>query len=126
MTTIDVDSSSWNEKVLKSSLPVIVDFWALWCPWCKKLMPDFESLSSQYDGKLTFAKINVDEAQDVASKYGVQGLPTLKFFCSGRPIAEIVGYMPKDSLKAQLDRMLSMYKDCLDQSSVMQPPHYIS
>lgn len=120
MLTIDVDSSSWDEKVLKSNIPVIVDFWAPWCGWCKKLKPDFEALSDQYVGKLAFAKVNVDEASDLAAKYGVQGLPTLKFFCLGRPIAEIVGYMPKDALKKQLDHMLSVYKSCLDQSSVLR------
>ena len=120
MAAIDVDSSSWDSEILKSSLPVIVDFWAPWCPWCRKLMPDFESLANLYTGKLTFAKINVDKAQEIAAKYGVQGLPTLKMFCSGRPIAEIVGYLPKDSLKTQLDRMLSMHKECLDQSSVLR------
>lgn len=120
MPTVDVKSSNWGETVLRSNLPVIVDFWAPWCPWCKQLMPDFESLSNQYADRLLFAKLNVDDAQDLASRYGVQGLPTLKFFCSGRPIAEIVGYMPRDPLKMQLDRMLSMYKDCLDRSSVMR------
>jgi len=82
-------------------------------------MPDFESLSDEYQGRLRFATVNADEAPDLAAKYGVQGLPTLKFFCAGRPVAEIVGYLPKNSLKMQLDRMLSMYKDCLKQSSAI-------
>lgn len=64
-----------------------------------------------------FAKVNADEAPDLAARYGVQGLPTLKFFCAGRPIAEIVGYLPRNSLKTQLDSMLAMHKDCLNQST---------
>ncbi len=83
-------------------------------------MPDFDSLSDEYRGRLEFVKLNADESPDIASRYGVQGLPTLKFFCAGRPIAEIVGYLPRSTLKMQLDGMLSMYKDCLDQSSPMK------
>ena len=120
MSAIDVDSSSWEKQVLESNLPVIVDFWAPWCPWCRRLMPDFDSLSGEYSGRLVFAKVNADESPEIASRYGVQGLPTLKFFCAGRPIAEIVGYLPRNSLKMQLDGMLSMYKDCLEQSSPMK------
>jgi thioredoxin 1 len=83
-------------------------------------MPDFDSLSDEYRGRLAFAKLNADESPDIASRFGVQGLPTLKFFCAGRPIAEIVGYLPRNILKTQLDAMLSMHKDCLNQSSPMR------
>lgn len=120
MATVDVDSSNWDQKVLNSNVPVIVDFWAPWCPWCKRLMPDFDSLSDQYTERLLFAKVNADDSPEIASKYGVQGLPTLKFFCGGRPLAELVGYMPKAALQKQLDGMLSMHKDCLKQSSSMK------
>lgn len=71
-------------------------------------MPDLGNLPSQYTGKLTFAKISVDKVQDVASRYGLQGLSALKFFCSGRSLTEIARYLPKDALKAQLDRMLTI------------------
>lgn len=120
MAVIDVDGRSWEEKVISSTTPVIVDFWATWCPWCKRLAPDFESLSGEYSGRLSFTKVNVEEAPEIASKYGVQGLPTLKFFCQGRPIADIMGYLPRSQLKMQLDQMLSMYKECLEHSSVMK------
>jgi len=83
-------------------------------------MPDFDSLSSEYSGRLVFAKLNAEASPDIASRYGVQGLPTLKFFCAGRPIAEIVGYLPRDSLKAQLDGMLATHKDCVQQSSPLK------
>lgn len=83
-------------------------------------MPEFDSLSDEYTGRLQFVKVNTEVAPDIASTYGVQGLPTLKFFCAGRPIAEILGYMPKTSLKMQLDQMLATHKDCLEQSSVLK------
>jgi thioredoxin 1 len=120
MVSIDVDSSTWEPKVVRSDVPVIVDFWAPWCPWCTRFIPDFDSLSEQYTGKLAFAKVNADTSPEICSKYGVQGLPTLKFFCGGKPLAEIVGYMPKPVLQKQLDTMLSIHKDCLQQSSSMQ------
>jgi thioredoxin 1 len=117
---VDVDSTTWDREVLQASVPVIVDFWAPWCPWCKRLMPDFESLATEYVGRLAFVKVNVEQAPELAPRYGVKGLPTLKFFCGGRPLAEIVGYLPKTSLKAQLETMLSNHKDCLAQSSIMK------
>jgi thioredoxin 1 len=83
-------------------------------------MPDFDSLSTEFVGRLAFVKLNVEQAPDIASQYGVQGLPTLKFFCGGRPLAEIVGYLPKTSLKTQLEMMLSNHKDCLAQSSKLK------
>jgi len=120
MPTTHVDPNNWDEKVLGSTVPVIVDFWAPWCPWCRRLMPEFDSLSDEYTGRLDFVKVNAGDAPDIASTYGIQGLPTLKFFCASRPIAEIVGHMPKAPLKMRLDRMLAMHKDCLDQSSALK------
>ncbi len=114
---VDVDSATWDREVIQSSVPAIVDFWAPWCPWCKRLMPDFDSLSNEFVGQLTFVKVNVDQGPEIASRYGVQTLPTLKFFCAGRPLAEIVGYLPRTSLKTQLEMMLSNHKNCLAQSS---------
>jgi thioredoxin-like negative regulator of GroEL len=83
-------------------------------------MPDFEALSNEYSGRLSFAKVNADASPEITSRYGVQGLPTLKFFCAGRPLAEIVGYFPRKALKTQLDQMLSTHKDCLKQSSPLK------
>jgi len=117
---VDVDSANWDREVLQSPLPVIVDFWATWCPWCRKLTPDFESLSNDFAGRLKFVEVNIEQAADIQSQYGIQGLPTLKFFCGGRPLAEIIGYQPKNSLKAQLETMLSNHKNCLAQSSVVK------
>ncbi len=112
MAAIDVSAEDWDAKVLKSVVPVVVDFWAPWCSWCRRLAPDFDALSGEYAGKLVFAKVNVAEALTLAARYGTLGLPPLKLFCAGRPLGEVVGYLPRNALRAQLDRMLSMYEEC--------------
>ena len=120
MGTIEVNSNNWHDKVLSAKTPVIVDFWAPWCPWCMKLMPVFEEVSKQYDGKLIFAKVNVEEHQDIAQANGVMGIPILKMFCDGRNVGELVGYMPKEKLIQELDKMLATLTNCLTQSSVLR------
>ncbi len=120
MAVIDVSSKDWQEKVLSSKTPVIVDFWAPWCPWCMKLMPVFEEVSKQYDGKLMFVKVNVEEDQDIAKANGVMGIPVMKMFCDGRNVGELVGYMPKEKLVQELNKMLVTLGNCLTQSSALR------
>ncbi len=117
MSIQSVDPTTWESVVLEESKLVLVDFWAPWCPWCRKLAPDFDALSNEYVDKVRFVKVNADEAQRIADKYGVQGLPTLKFFCKGRPIGELVGYMPRQRLKSEIDKMFQTQNDCIEQSS---------
>jgi thioredoxin 1 len=113
----NISSQNWEDEVLKSDTLVLVDFWAPWCPWCRKLSPEFDSLSDQYTGKVKFAKVNTEESHDIAERYGVEGLPTLKFFCQGRPIAELVGYLPEPVLKSEIDKIFQIQKTCIGQSS---------
>lgn len=120
MTTIEIGSNDWQEKVLSSKGPVIVDFWAPWCPWCMRLMPVFEEVSKQYDGKLIFAKVNVEEHQDISQANSILGIPVMKIYCDGRNVGELVGYMSKEKLVQELDKMLSTIKECLTQSSTLQ------
>ncbi len=120
MSLRNVNSADWDRTVSKADTLTLVDFWAPWCPWCRKLTPELEALAPQYNGKITFVKLNVDEAPLVASRYGVMGLPTLKFFCGGRAVGELVGYMPRNMLKSELDRALTTYRDCLSQSSPLR------
>ena len=120
MTAVNISSQKWEQEVLKADTLVLVDFWAPWCPWCRKLSPDFDSLADQYVGKVKFAKVNTEEAHDLAEKYGVEGLPTLKFFCQGRPIAELVGYLSKAVLKSEIDKVFEIQKTCIEQSSPIQ------
>ncbi len=116
MTTIEI-SNDWQDKVISSKKPVIVDFWASWCPWCMKLMPVFEDVSKQYEGKLVFAKVNVEEHDNIAQANGVMGIPVLKMFCDGRNVGELVGYMTKEKLVSELDKMLLATPNCIQQSS---------
>lgn len=118
--TIGIRSSEWQEKVLSSTTPVIVDFWAPWCPWCMRLMPVFEEVSKQYDGRLVFAKVNVEENQEIAKENGILGIPVMKMFCNGRNVGELVGYMNKEKLAQELDRMLASISDCVIQNSLLQ------
>lgn len=120
MSLKDVNSADWDRTVSKADTLTLVDFWAPWCPWCRKLTPELEALAPQYNGKISFVKLNVDEAPLIASRYGVLGLPTLKFFCGGRAVGELVGYMPRNMLKSELDRALTTYRDCLSQSSPLK------
>ncbi len=120
MAVIEIRSKEWQDKVLSAKTPVIVDFWAPWCPWCMKLMPVFEAVSEQYSGKLIFAKVNVEEDQDIARANGVMGIPVLKIFCNGRNVGELVGYMPKEKLVKELDKMLATLTNCLTQSSALR------
>ena len=120
VVTIEVGSNDWQDKVLSAKTPVIVDFWAPWCPWCMKLMPVFEEVSKQYDGRLIFAKVNVEEHQEIAQANGVMGIPILKIFCDGRNVGELVGYMPEEKLIQELDKMLATLTNCLTQSSVLR------
>jgi len=116
----DATAQDWDELVLGSERPVAVEFWAPWCPWCRKLMPEFESISVEYEGRLTMLKLNADDFPEIPQRYGIMGLPTVKMFCQGRVIGEVIGYMPRPGLKGKLDRILSNHKECLDSSSPMR------
>lgn len=113
----DVTSQEWDTQVLHSQRPVAVEFWAPWCPWCRKLIPEFEAVSGEYESKMNMLKLNSDEHPDIAQRYGIMGLPTIKMFCQGRPIGEIIGYMPRPRLKAELDKIIQNHRECLDNSS---------
>lgn len=117
MSTVDIDSNNWQEKVISSKMPVIVDFWAPWCPWCMRLMPVFEEVSKEYESRLAFGKVNVEEQQEIAQSNGILGIPIMKMFCNGRNVGELVGYMSKEKLGLELDKMLSSISSCIAQSS---------
>ena len=104
---INVDQDSFQKAVLDSQKPVLVDFWAPWCGPCRAVAPVVEELAKDYKDKMEFAKLNVDEAPFVASKYGVMSIPTIIVFKGGKPIHQAIGYQPKDQLKKLLDNALA-------------------
>jgi thioredoxin 1 len=101
-----IDAVRFEEEVLKSEMPVLVDFFATWCGPCKMIAPSLEELSGQFDGKAKIVKIDVDQANDLARSYGVRSIPTLVFFKGGKPVDTVVGAMAKADIAARLDQML--------------------
>ena len=96
---------NFDAEVLKSNIPVLVDFYAEWCGPCQMLAPTIEELAKEYDGKVKIGKLDVDESPAVAGKYGVMSIPTLIYFKNGEVVEKSMGFKPKDSLKAALDKL---------------------
>ncbi len=103
---VKIEEANFDEIVLKSKTPVLVDFWAPWCGPCRMVAPVVEELAEEYAGRLSFGKVNVDENPKVASKYGIMSIPTLILFKGGKPLSNMVGFRPKDELKKSLDAAL--------------------
>ena len=106
-STITLSDASFEETVLKSKLPVLVDFWATWCGPCKTIAPILDKLATKYAGKITIAKLDVDGNQAAPAKYGVRGIPTLILFKDGKAQATKVGFSPKKDLAAFIDKHLA-------------------
>lgn len=94
----EVGSADFDAVVLKSDLPVLVDFWAPWCGPCRMTGPEFEKLADKYNATVRFAKVNVDEAGDIAQRYGVMSIPTIGKFSGGQLVAQVVGARGADAL----------------------------
>ncbi len=103
MKELDVNSF---DNVIKSSSLCLVDFWADWCIPCKRVAPILEELSKEYEGKVEFFKLNVDENPEIASKYRITSIPTMLIFKNGEPVDKIVGALPKQNIKQVIDSHL--------------------
>ncbi|MEM2467813.1 MAG: thioredoxin domain-containing protein [Candidatus Jordarchaeales archaeon] len=120
---LDVDEINWEDEVLKSDVLTVVDFWHERCPWCLMLDPIIGELAEEYGGKIKFVKVNVLQSlgnRRLAISYGVMGTPTLIFFCAGRIVGQVVGFMPKENLKKILDDMLQRHRDCIEKSTPLE------
>lgn len=102
---LNVSDGDFDQEILKSEVPALVDFWAAWCGPCRTVGPVVEELATEYAGKIKVAKLNVDENKDTPMKYGVRGIPTLMLFRNGQVVDQIVGAVPKSRIKELLDKV---------------------
>ena len=102
----EYSTDDFKSEVVESDAPVLVDFWAEWCGPCKVIAPVVEELANDYEGKIKFGKVNVDDHNMVASDYGVRSIPTLLIFKNGTVVNQIVGAVPKEKITAILDTVI--------------------
>ena len=108
--TIHVTDATYQNDVLDAPGAVVVDFWAPWCGPCRMLSPVIEELAGEFDGKITFAKMNTDEHPDTPRRLGIRGIPTLIFYADGKEVDRMVGFAPKPVLKDRLEKLASKVK----------------
>src|SRR5271165_720144 len=102
---ITLTKDNFEQKVIKSQTPVLVDFWAEWCGPCKMIAPILDELAEEYSGRVNVGKVNIDEHQDLAAEYGVRAIPTLLLFQNGQVTEQIVGLHSKRDLKASFEKV---------------------
>lgn len=115
MTVEAVIESQWDEKVLSQD-HVVVDFWAEWCAYCKQLAPIYEKVSNEIKD-IKFVKVDTQSEMNLASKYGVMGLPTIKFFCHGKEVSSISGFRTEEQLKQDITRVQAEDESCAANTS---------
>lgn len=106
MATIELNSTNFEEKVLKSDKPVLVDFWAVWCGPCSMMSPMMEEIAAEQEGRLTVGKVNCDENMALAQQYGITGIPAFLLFKGGEVVEKAMGAMPKEELLATIEKHL--------------------
>ncbi len=103
---IEVTDSTFQAQVMESALPVIVDFWATWCPPCRMIAPFLEQIAGEYEGKALVCKVDVDNNQALAQRFSVRSIPTILFVKGGEVRDQVVGALPKDQIAARLNALL--------------------
>ena len=107
---VELNETNFDESVLKSDKPVLVDFWATWCGPCRKLVPVIEEIASQFEGKINVFKVNSDDNLEIAKRYSISGLPSLLIFKNGEPVERMAGMMPKSVILKNIDKHLESFK----------------
>ena len=102
----DVTDHVFEQEVLKSPIPVLVDFWAPWCAPCRIVSPVVEELGEEYKGKAKVVKLSVDDNPDTASRYNVMSIPTLMLFKAGKPVKTMIGAQPKENIKKEIEEVI--------------------
>jgi len=107
-SVFEVSDATFDQEVLNSEQPVLVDFWAVWCGPCKAIAPIVDDLAVSFAGKLKVAKVDVDRNSATPSRYGIRGIPALLIFKGGKVVDQIVGYAPKEVIEEKLNRVLTL------------------
>mgnify|MGYP003298738471 CR=1 FL=1 len=106
MAEITVTADNFESAVLNSPLPVLLDFWATWCGPCRMIAPALEEIAAEYEGRAVVGKVNVDDVPELAASFGIDSIPSLVIMKGGKPVARTVGYQPKSSIAAFLEKQL--------------------
>ena len=104
---LEVSDATFDEEVLRSEQPVLVDFWAVWCGPCKALAPSIDAVAAKYAGKVKIAKVNVDENGAAPSRFGIRGIPALLFFKGGKVADQVVGFVAQDVIEEKIAKLLA-------------------
>ncbi len=104
---VEISDSTFEDEVVNSTTPVVVDFWAEWCGPCKAIAPMVEELAGEYEGKVKFTKLDVDSNPKTPMQFGIRGIPTLLIFNEGKPVDQVVGAVPKSMLKKRVEEAIA-------------------
>ena len=104
---LELTNENFDSEVVESAVPVLVDFWAPWCGPCRMMSPVIDAVAAKYEGKVKVCKVNVDEAGEIAGRFGIRSIPTLMIFKGGEQADVVVGAVPEDQVSARLDKVLA-------------------